>query len=262
MMTDTNGTPTPENPKQELVRRVNRVRMPAVLDRMMEALTSGVDLARVEKMMDLYERYDAIEARKAFNDSIAECRSIAMVLYKTKYVDIPNGAKFFHAELGPICEIIIPNLSKFGLRHQWIPDQNRPDKLIGVTCRISHAQGHFEDTTLAGGPDVGGNKSAIHAVASTVTLLERYTLLAAMGLAARHQDTNGRVPTEQPDAPDDYDRWKADAVAIADEGVSRLHTLWENTPEDIRRYVVIHDKPWWLDQKARAEKVTQKAEGK
>lgn len=40
-------------------------------------------------------------------------------------------------------------------------------------------------------PDNSGSKNAIQAVGSTVTYLQRYTLLAATGLAAAGQDDDG-----------------------------------------------------------------------
>lgn len=230
---------------------------------LLRAVDSGADLERLEKLMQLHERYEANEARKAFSAAMARFRSEQMTILKTKWVDIPNGPKYFHAELANVCEAVIPMLSKYGLRHQWIPRQ-REDKQIEVTCRITHELGHFEDTVLFGPPDNSGKKNPIQEVASTVTLLERYTLLAAVGLAARGMDDDGRGGKKESteEAPPDYENWKADARAIADEGSERLKALWDKTPKDIRLHVVRVDLPYWEDLKARAKKVTTKGEGK
>ena len=50
--------------------------------------------------------------------------------------------------------------------------------------------GHSESTTLEAAADQSGGKNAIQAIGSTVTYLERYTLLALTGLAT-HEDDDG-----------------------------------------------------------------------
>jgi hypothetical protein len=48
--------------------------------------------------------------------------------------------------------------------------------------------GHSERTTLSATADTSGSKNSIQAIGSTVTYLQRYTLLAAVGLAAGGDD--------------------------------------------------------------------------
>jgi hypothetical protein len=78
---------------------------------------------------------------------------------------------------------------------------------VGVTCHITHAQGHRESVSLKGPIDESGNKNRIQAVGSTVSYLERYTLLAALGLATGEDDDDvgglrgeNREPIQQPRA--------------------------------------------------------------
>ena len=63
--------------------------------------------------------------------------------------------------------------------------------MIRVTCVLSHILGHSERVTLQASPDQSGGKNNIQAVGSTVTYLERYTLLAVTGLATAEQDDDG-----------------------------------------------------------------------
>jgi hypothetical protein len=53
--------------------------------------------------------------------------------------------------------------------------------------------GHSESTSLTAAPDTSGSKNSIQAVGSTITYLERYTLLALTGLAAQGQDDDGQA---------------------------------------------------------------------
>ena len=57
-----------------------------------------------------------------------------------------------------------------------------------MTCILSHKAGHSEETTLAGPADASGSKNAIQAIGSTLTYLQRYTLVQALGLAATLDD--------------------------------------------------------------------------
>ena len=81
-----------------------------------------------------------------------------------------------------------------GLSFRWRTDQR--DANVFVTCIIAHKDGHYEETTLCAGPDTsGGKKSGIKAMGSTVTYLQRYTLKAAVGVAASHDD-DGTAATD------------------------------------------------------------------
>jgi hypothetical protein len=59
---------------------------------------------------------------------------------------------------------------------------------VKVTCILSHKDGHREETTLSGPFDHSGNKNAVQAIGSGVAYLQRYTLKAAVGVAAGHDD--------------------------------------------------------------------------
>ena len=85
-------------------------------------------------------------------------------------------------------------LSAVGISHKWKMCQS-PE--ISVTCVLTHEMGHSEETTLKASPDTSGSKNSIQAIGSTVTYLERYTLLAAVGLAAAGMDNDGRAADEE-----------------------------------------------------------------
>jgi hypothetical protein len=52
--------------------------------------------------------------------------------------------------------------------------------------------GHSEETTLSAPSDTTGSKNPIQAIGSTITYLERYTLLALTGLATYDQDDDAQ----------------------------------------------------------------------
>lgn len=154
------------------------------------ALDSGADLDRLEKLMELQERYDTNKARMAFVAAMAEFKKRAPTILKDKNVSF-SGTTYNHATLGGICEVVIAALAEHGISHDW--DTQQPESgMILVTCSLTHVQGHTKETSMCAPPDASGGKNVIQRIASTVTYLQRYTLLGACGLATKDMDDDGR----------------------------------------------------------------------
>ena len=153
------------------------------------AVQQGADLEKMKQLMDLQERWEATQARKAFVVAMTQFKADPPAIFKSKHVNIPGGAKFAHASLAQVVDAVCASLSKYGLSHRW--DTKQENGTVSVTCVITHNMGHAERTTLAAAPDDSGKKNSIQQIASTVTYLERYTLMAATGLAARDMDNDG-----------------------------------------------------------------------
>lgn len=219
------------------------------------AVQQGADIDKLEKLMALARDWETNEARKAYVRAMSSFKAEPHTIFKTKYVDIPGGAKFHHATLADVVDGVVASLAKFGLSHNWITEQ--VDRMIKVTCVITHELGHSERTEMSGAPDDSGKKNPIQQVGSTVTFLQRYTLMSLCGLAAKDMDDetkmNGGKPREA--EPEGYDNWTLDMEALADEGLERLTAAWGKASPEFRRYVVKFDEKWWLDQKAKAGKV-------
>lgn len=175
---------------------VVRAMEPAVVTpmRMLQiAMDQGADLAKLEQLMALQERWEKSEARKAYVAAIARFKKNPPEILKRKRVHFENNkggtTSYMHAELADVCAGAIRGLAEVGISHHWEVEQDA--SLITVHCVLTHEQGHSERTTLKGPADQSGGKNAIQAIASAVTYLERYTLLAATGLATRGTDNDG-----------------------------------------------------------------------
>jgi hypothetical protein len=166
--------------------------LPAVtpMQMLQVAVERGDDLEKLRQLMDLQDRWEAAQARKAYVAAIAAFKAEPMRILKSKHVNIPGGAKFAHATLADVCDGVVAALSKHGLSHKWELQQD--GDRITVTCILTHEAGHSERTMLSGLPDDSGKKNGIQQIASTVTYLQRYTLMAAVGLAAKDMDDDGR----------------------------------------------------------------------
>jgi hypothetical protein len=153
------------------------------------AIASNADLDKLEKLLTLQERWEANEARKAYHKAMAQFKADPPKIDKDKTVAYGN-TRYNHASLANVTDKIGSALSKYGLSASWTTKQNGA---ILVTCRITHVNGHSEETTLSAAADSSGAKNSIQAIGSTITYLERYTLLALTGLATYEQDDDGKV---------------------------------------------------------------------
>lgn len=153
------------------------------------AVENGADLDRLERLMALQERWEANEARKAYVAAMTAFKAEKLTIVKGKKVEYV-GTSYMHAELSDVTDVICPALARHQLSHRW--DVSQEGERITVDCVITHVLGHSERVTMQALPDNSGKKNAIQQVASTITYLQRYTLLAATGVATKGQDDDGR----------------------------------------------------------------------
>ena len=161
------------------------------------AVQQNADIDKLEKLMSLQERWEKTEARKAFVAALNAFKAHAPDLFKNKEVGYGN-TRYKHATLDQVSNVIGMALSGYGIAHRWDVDQSSPGQ-IKVTCILTHALGHSESVAMQSEPDKSGSKNSIQAVGSTVTYLQRYTLLAATGMAVKDQDTDGVAKADQPE---------------------------------------------------------------
>ena len=154
------------------------------------AVEQGADIEKLERLMGLKERYDKIEAQKAMAVDFAKFKASAVQIIRTKKItDGPLKGKH-HAELSGIVNAVTPELSKHGLSVSWKLTKDERD-WMEVTCSLHHTAGHVETVAMGGAPDTGPGRNAIQARGSVKTYLERYTVLAILGLAAQDADDDG-----------------------------------------------------------------------
>ena len=199
------------------------------------AVEQGADLDKLQKLMDLQERWEANEARKAYVAAINAFKAEPPTVVKNKRAGFDSKrtgdrTEYEYATLNNVVAAIGPALSKQGLSHRWETEQT-DGGMIRVSCIVTHVLGHSEKVMLQAGADQSGSKNNIQAIGSTVSYLQRYTLLAATGLASAEMDndgdTGGAITAEQ----------KAELVALQQEtkadtakfltylGVASLDTL-------------------------------------
>lgn len=165
------------------------------------AVRQGASPETLEKLMALQERHEANEARKAFEVAFNAFKAEAPAIYKeaqVSYTTSKGTTAYRHASLDHICEQIKPVLAKHGLSHRWDAAENADASRVQVTCYLTHLLGHSETATLSGPYDQSGGKNPLQAMGSTITYLQRYTLLTVTGLAPRAVDNDGNADGKSP----------------------------------------------------------------
>jgi hypothetical protein len=151
------------------------------MDMIQRAVASGADIEMIEKLMSLQERWETGQARKAFDEAVAAAK--AKIPPIARNATGHNSKRY--ADFAAIAKVVDPILGEHGLSYRYRTNQG--DR-ISVTCILSHKAGHSEETTLSGPADSSGNKNAIQAIGSTLTYLQRYSLVQMLGLAAAADD--------------------------------------------------------------------------
>lgn len=195
------------------------------------ALERGAGMDVLEKLMTLQERWEANQARKAFDEAMAAAKAEIPPIFKNRTVDFTSQkgrTHYKHEDLAEIARTVNPILGKHGLSYRFrtSAEVNQP---VSVTCVVSHRLGYYEENTLHGPRDESGNKNSIQAIGSTLTYLQRMTLKAALGLAAT-EDDDGRRAEMKADEPDPL-------ATIDEKQQAEIKKLLADTGSDTGRFL-------------------------
>lgn len=190
-----------------------------MVDMVREAMRSGQSIEVIREVRALAKEMAADEAKRAFDEAVSDAKAEIQPIAKNK-----DGHNSRYADLGEISRQVDPILSKHGLsvRHRTRQDGNA----ITVTCILSHKLGHFEETELTANPDTSGSKNSIQAIGSTLTYLQRYTKVLAVGIAVSDDD--------------DGQAGGGSGEVISDQQVMDLRELIESVAEAVNSTVPVY----------------------
>lgn len=161
-----------------------------------QAIKQGATIETLEKLMALQERFEAGQSKKMFFAALSDFQRKCPVLKKTKQVSFKD-VKYKYAPLSEIIRQIKDILGECGLTYRWeIKDDG---KNIMVNCIVTHLSGHSEQTSMSAAEDNSGSKNQIQSRGSSITYLQRYTLLGALGISSADSDLDGRQPQKSID---------------------------------------------------------------
>lgn len=155
------------------------------------AINKGMDLETVSKFMDLYERWEAKQALQAFNRAMTKFQALVPEIPKDK-----KGYKTDYAPLGTIEKVIKASMAECGLSKDW--KQIEEPSQVTIICVITHEGGHSKERPIGPVPwsllEKTDLMNGLQHRAATITYLQRYSLIGALGLTTADADSDGRDP--------------------------------------------------------------------
>jgi hypothetical protein len=172
----------------------------AVIERV--ALNPDVDIAKMEKLLDMQERVLNRNSRMAFASDLAAMQSEMPSIAENGAIMHDKKLHSRYATFEDINDAVKPVLQAHGFA---ISFRVKQDAQIEVTAILSHRQGHIEETCLRLPSDTSGAKNAVQAIGSAVSYGKRYTMMAMLNITSRApadrdddgQDTSSVLPHEQ-----------------------------------------------------------------
>lgn len=154
-----------------------------------KAVDRGASVEELDKLITLADRLRAIDAHQAFTAAMVEFKKNPPTIEKTRNATVSSkreGARdanyaYKYANLADVCNGIVRQLAALGITHKHTFHQEGAS--ITIKCTLTHLMGHSDSAQLTAHGDTSGGKNSLQGLGSTVTFLERYTLLGVCGLA-------------------------------------------------------------------------------
>ncbi len=183
------------------LKTIQDAKEPCILSIIQSAvLAKDVDVDKLDRLMQLKERYDANQARKEFFTAFLECQNDIPPIVNQSEVSF-NSTSYKFTQLCDMAAIVAPYLKKYKFSYRF--ETKTDNKDIAVTFILTHVSGHSERTTATGPADKTGSKNELQAMGSTLSYLQRNSLKLGLGLTTGDKDSDGRVASQYSELIDD-----------------------------------------------------------
>lgn len=145
-----------------------------------------VDVSKLERMMDLYERVVAQKAKASFNAALARMQPDLPAIDKRGKSN--NGAYGLWEDIqGGIQPVIAKHGFALSFKTAVTPEA------VTVTAILRHEDGHDDSTEIALPIDKSGSKNNVQAVGSSVSYGKRYAACALLNIRVGGEDDDGKA---------------------------------------------------------------------
>jgi len=159
------------------------------------AVDKGIGADELGKLMDLQDRYEANQARRAFTSAMADFQARCPTILKSKRAD-----RYNYAPLDEILRTIRPHLEQCGLSVRF--NTSTDGSTIKAVCHISHRDGHTETSEFSAPVDPAMKVNDTQKAGSANSYAKRYALCNALNLVGSEFDDDGYA-SAKPTNPDD-----------------------------------------------------------
>ena len=159
-------------------------------------------IERLAKLQfDMLDREDRIKFRQAMTQFKAEMPKVI----RSRPIEDKSGKELYKVvALEDVADPVMKTLLKHHITYRYKSDY-LPDGKIKVTCFLALEGTAYEEqgATLAAPPDTSGGKDALKAVGSTTSYLEKYTLMASVGMHVYGSDPEAVIPDQPEEGMDE-----------------------------------------------------------
>jgi hypothetical protein len=173
------------------------------------ATRSDLNIDVFERLLNARRFEEDRAAERAFNLAMSIAKGELQPVLKTRDVDYPSKkegggrTKYKYESFADVAKVVDPVFAAHGLAYRFAVEQG--GDLVKVTCIVSHSDGYSDRVRLESKVDPGSTgMSWVQALGTVLTYLQRYSLRAAIGLAAGVDDdgrsaggTSPRIAPEQ-----------------------------------------------------------------
>lgn len=157
-----------------------------------------IDMDQLERMISLQERHEANQAKKAFNNAMAEARKGITSARKSQKNTHINSS---YADLDDVVNAARMPLAENSFNYYWTQDTISEPGFAHVTCHLEHAMGHEKTDTMrlqipksitsSAGKQVTNEAQNVGII---VTFGKRYTFQNLLGITSKGDDKDAQVP--------------------------------------------------------------------
>jgi hypothetical protein len=161
----------------------------AVIDK---GVTSD-NVVALEKLCELYERMQARDAERQFNEAFVELMKEIPKIRATKAVPNNDGtARYYFAPLEEIDAQLRPMALKHGFTYSFSEGQSQPNEVTKV-CTVCHSAGHKRSNGFSVTKSAPPKATATQADGSTHSYAKRGALCDAFGIIVHGMDDDARL---------------------------------------------------------------------
>lgn len=166
----------------------NGVSTPATLLEL--AVNRGADVEQLSKLMDLHERWNREEARKAYNAAKRAVESEVPRIEKDGRNETTSSS---YSRIETINKALVPIYTKHGFTLSFSEGVTDKEGHIRIICDVSHIGGHSETKWVDLPLDNVGlkgtvNKTGVHATGSTLSYGRRYLTCLIFNISTGDDD--------------------------------------------------------------------------
>ncbi len=155
------------------------------------ASRKDIDVARIEKMLDLYDRLHASHARACFARAMVAMQpELPIIGERGEIIGKNDKVQSTYAHFEDIWEEVCPIVNRHGFYVNFKPDV-RGDQQV-VTAILGHVEGHSDEATVQLPIDTGPGRNTVQSIISSTSYAKRIALIMVLNITTRGQDDDGQ----------------------------------------------------------------------